>query len=114
MPRGVRPSDAAARQSTAGYELKTGSPAVDAGTPGALAAGESATDVGGLNRMANATCTGAARRDRGAYELQAPPCPAPPPPAGGDAGGTPPPAATDTVGQEAQALQGTQWARARP
>jgi hypothetical protein len=80
-----------------GYELKTGSPAVDAGTPGALAAGESATDVGGLNRVVDATCTGAARRDRGAYELQAPPCPAAPPPTGGDGGGTPPPAATDTT-----------------
>jgi PKD repeat protein len=50
------------------FELRAGSPLIDAGTPGGLAAGEPKTDVVGDPRIlaGNGTCK--ARRDIGAYE----------------------------------------------
>jgi hypothetical protein len=62
------------------FHLAMGSPLIDAGTPGAIGGGESATDLDGNPRLADGNSDGIARRDLGAYELQ----PLPPP------GGTPP------------------------
>lgn len=56
------------------FSLKSGSPAVDAGDPAGLLAGDSATDVLGQPRISNG------RQDMGAVELQVPPPPAPPAP----------------------------------
>lgn len=69
----------------ADWHLRADSPLVDAGTPGALGAGESTTDLDGLARLVDG------RRDVGAFEFQPPP---PAPPAGPttpDGGGTPAP-----------------------
>jgi hypothetical protein len=57
------------------FHLLRESPLVDAGDPAGLAAGESATDLGGAPRIAN---LGLVRRDIGAFELQPLPPPGPP------------------------------------
>ncbi len=57
---------------TGNWRLLAGSPLIDAGTPGSLAAGEFATDLAGNPRVANG------RTDVGAYEYQ-PPAPTPKP-----------------------------------
>jgi PKD domain len=49
---------------TGDYHLSPGSPLIDAGTPGALGAGELATDIAGNPRIVNG------RRDVGPYEYQ--------------------------------------------
>jgi hypothetical protein len=60
---------------TAGdLSLKSGSPAVDAGDPAGLAAGDSGTDLLGAPRISNG------RQDMGAVELQVSPPPTPPAP----------------------------------
>jgi hypothetical protein len=51
------------------YRPPPGSPAVDAGSPVALAADESAADLDGNPRVLDGDLDCAARRDRGAYEL---------------------------------------------
>jgi len=54
------------------FSLKPGSPAIDAGDPAGLVAGDSATDMLGAPRISNG------RQDMGALEVQVPP-PVPPP-----------------------------------
>jgi hypothetical protein len=76
------------------YRLLATAPAIDAGDPAALGAGESATDLAGNPRIAQprADCAGpAARRDQGAFETDAgciPPGEAPPGSGSGDTGGS--------------------------
>ncbi len=95
----------------ADWHLRADSPLVDAGTPGALGAGESTTDLDGLPRLVDG------RRDVGAFELQpAPPSEPTPPAAGGttapdaDAippadGATPPPLAPGPAPATASRLE---------
>lgn len=65
---------------TGDYRLLAGSPAIDAGTTGGLAAGEPAIDIGGDPRISDGNGDGVARRDIGAFERLAPPAVSPPPP----------------------------------
>lgn len=60
--------------------LTASSPLVDAGTPGALGAGESTTDRLGLPRLVDGNSDGITRRDIGAFEYQPPLPPLPPDP----------------------------------
>jgi hypothetical protein len=73
-PRFVKPS-------ADNFGLAAGSPAIDAGTPGPLVAGESTTDLAGKPRITDGDGNGPARRDMGALE-------APAKGAGGGTGGT--------------------------
>jgi hypothetical protein len=59
------------------WRLAPGSPAIDSGVPGPLASDESATDVAGAPRLAIGLAGSCPipRRDRGAYEAIAVPCP---------------------------------------
>jgi hypothetical protein len=59
------------------YRLAPGSPAIDAGDPAGLAAGESSTDRDGHARIADGNGDGSAITDMGAFEAPTPP----PPPA---------------------------------
>jgi hypothetical protein len=54
------------------FHLQMGSPLIDAGTPGPLGGGESATDLDGNPRLADGNGDGIARRDLGAFERAAP------------------------------------------
>jgi len=77
------------------FRLVAGSPLIDAGEPGALAAGQSTVDLAGLARLVDGNGDGEARRDIGAYEYQPPA-----PPAGGGTTTTttpPPPAASPPI-----------------
>lgn len=51
------------------WTLRANAPALDRGTPSALAAGESATDLAGAARVLDSNRDCLARRDQGAYEL---------------------------------------------
>jgi hypothetical protein len=53
------------------FGLGPGSPAIDAGSPGGLAAGESTTDLAGRPRITDGDGDGTARRDLGALETAA-------------------------------------------
>ena len=61
----------------ADWHLLPGSPALDSGSPAALAGGESATDLDANPRVADGNRDCLPRRDKGAYELtgQSAPCP---------------------------------------
>ena len=61
----------------ADWHLLPGSPALDSGSPAALASGESATDLDANPRVADGNRDCLPRRDKGAYELtgQSAPCP---------------------------------------
>jgi hypothetical protein len=68
--------------STDKFGLGTGSPAIDAGSPGGFVTGESTTDLVGRPRIADGDGDGTARRDMGALEAVKP--------GGGGGGGTGP------------------------
>lgn len=68
---------AGARAAGWDYHLRAGSPAIDSGPPGGLAAGQPPTDLDGLARIAAAgpgACPGG-RIDRGAFEVHGYVCP---------------------------------------
>jgi hypothetical protein len=62
-----------------GWHLLTNSPAIDTGASGALAGGQSATDLDGNPRLLDGNADCVARRDKGAYEVTGQAgCPSPP------------------------------------
>ena len=65
----------------ADWHLLPGSPAIDGGSPAALAGGESATDLDANPRLADGNLDCLPRRDKGAYELTGQSAPCPPNPA---------------------------------
>ena len=72
----LQPSDPAFVSET-DLRPREGSPLVDAGEPGVLAAGEGFSDRGSRTRVADGNGDGQLRRDVGAHELQPPPPPVP-------------------------------------
>jgi hypothetical protein len=66
-----------------GWHLLPNSPAIDTGAAGALAAGQSTTDLDGNARLLDGNFDCVARRDKGAYEVtgQSAACPSPAAPA---------------------------------
>ncbi len=74
------------------WHLLPNSPAIDTGSPGALAVGEPTADFDGNPRVLDGNLDCVARRDKGAHEItgQSAPCPTPPGanPGGGGPGGS--------------------------